>query len=393
MRTLGTQRFERFGKGPKSGYRRITSQGGAILALILVIFLATPVSAEEEPGSADPFARFASFTEGSERFVDHRVWNTVLEAAVVVIRPSTRRVSSSKSRPRSGTRVSRGSRPVAVIESNRVVFHLLSKAHVELVAKYRRELEILPNYYPLADLDKNEQLAYWFNLHNAALFEQLAHRYPISKLKTLRNGKKNKPSLWDEKLLTVEGVALSLNDIQNNILIRHWNSPMVLYGLYQGAIGGPSLSNKAFSGENVHGLLSSTAAEFVNSKRGLKTWRGGASVSLLYEWCKAAFPDWESDLASHLVQIATGSRKTGLTSSEGFTAKRYDWNIADISGNLSTKRTLATAAEMVSGSGIGAPIKSGAPQEPGDLNRNNLIVPGAYDDATVTLLRDAVNQE
>ena len=364
-----------------------------ILALILVPFLATPVTAEEEPGSADPFARFASFTEGSELFVDHRVWNTVLEATVVVIRPSTPRASSRRSRPTSGTRVSRGSRPVAAPESNRVLFHLLSREHVELVAKYRRELEILPNHYSLADFNKNEQLAYWLNLHNAALFEQLARRYPISKLKSLRKGRKNEPSLWDEKLLTVEGVALSLNDIQNNILIRHWNSPMVLYGLYQGAIGGPGLPNKAFTGENVHRLLSSTAAEFVNSKRGLKTWSGGASVSLLYEWGQAAFPDWESDLASHLAQIATGSRKTGLTSSKGFAAKLYDWNIADISGNLSTGRTLATAADMMSGSGIGAPIKSGATQVSGDLNRNNLIVPGAYGGATVTLLREAANQK
>ena len=392
MRTSGTQGFDRLGKGLKWDHRRITSRGRMILALILVTFLATPVSAGEEPGSADSFARFGSFTEGSELFVDHRVWNTVLEATVVVIRPSARRVSSRRSRPTSGTRVSRGSRPVAAPESNRVLFHLLSKEHVELVAKYRRELEILPNHYPLADFDKNEQLAYWLNLHNAALFEQLARRYPISKLKSLRNGKKNKPSLWDEKLLTVEGVALSLNDIQNKILIRHWSSPMLLYGLYQGAIGGPSLPNKAFSSENVHDLLSSTAAEFVNSKRGVKTWSGGASVSLLYEWCKAAFPDWENDLASHLAEIANSSRQADLASSKGFTAKLYDWRIADISGNLSTGRTLATAADMMTASGIGAPIKSGAKQALGEPNRNHMIVPGAYDAATVTRLRDAANQ-
>ena len=47
---------------------------------------------------------------------------------------------------------------------------------------------------------------------------------------------------------------------------------------------------------------------------------------------------------------------------------------------------------MMIGSGRGAPIKSGATQVPGELNRNNLIVPGAYDDATVTFLRDAANQ-
>ena len=263
---------------------------------------------------------------------------------------------------------------------------MLGKEHVELVAKYRRDLEILPNYYPLAGFDKDEQLAYWLNLHNAALFEQLARRYPISKLKTLRNGRKNKPSLWDEKLLTVEGVALSLNDIQNNILLRHWNSPMALYGLYQGSIGGPSLPNKAFTGENVLGILASTAEEFVNSNRGVKIWRGEARVSLLYEWCKAAFPDWESDLASHLAQFATDSRKAEMTSSKGFTAKLYEWRIAEIKNdNLSPRRTLATAADMVT--------RGGEKQMPGDPNQKNLMVPGAYDAAASTLLRSAANEE
>ena len=351
-----------------------------ILALILVVFLAPPVTAGGEPGSSDPFASFGSFAEGSELFVDHKVWNTVLEATVVVIKPSARKTSKSKRaadplRKQVGSRISRGSRPVAPFESNRVLFHLLRKEHVEIVAKYRRELEILPNSYPLADFDKDEQLAYWLNLHNAALFEQLARRYPTSKLKTLRKGRRNKPSLWDEKLLTVEGVALSLNDIQNNILIRHWNSPMVLYGLYQGAVGGPSLPNIAFTGKNVHDVLTSKAEEFVNSHRGVKVWRGAARVSLLYEWGKAAFPDWESDLASHLAQITTGSRQAELTSVKGFTAKLYEWSIAEIKNeNLSTGRTLAAAASMVT--------RGGATH-----------VPGAYDAATVTLLREAASQK
>ena len=380
MRTFVRQRFDWPGKGLKSGYRKITSRGRMILALILIPVLATPVTAGEDPATADPFARFGSFTEGSELLVDHRVWNTLLEATVVVLKPSARSTFSKRRqadplREKVKSRISRSSRPAAPLESNRVLFHLLSKEHVELVAKYRQELEILPNSYPLADFNKDEQLAYWLNLHNAALFEQLARRYPISKLKTLRKGSKNKPSLWDEKLLTVEGVALSLNDIQNNILIRHWNSPLVLYGLYQGAIGGPSLSNAAFTGENVNGILESKAEEFVNSNRGVKIWRGEARVSLFYEWGKAAFPDWESDLASHLAQFTTGSREAELTSAKGSTAKLYEWGIAEIKNeNLSRGRTLAAAADMVT--------KVGAKH-----------VPGAYDAATVTRLRDAANQE
>ena len=201
----------------------------------------TSAYAEETTDNADPFARFGNFTKGSDWVIDHSVWGDVLYTTVVVVGRSSRTMASTKNSGITGTNIKRGSRSPARFESNRVLFHLLKKEHIDLVVKYREELEILPNVYPLANFDKNEQLAYWLNLHNAVLYEQLAKRYPISKLKKLRTGGKGKPSLWDEKLVTVEGVPLSLNDIQNNILIRHWKSPMVLYGLYHGAIGGPSL--------------------------------------------------------------------------------------------------------------------------------------------------------
>ncbi len=201
-----------------------------ILSLFLVVFITRAGVAAEE-NSTDPFARFGNYTEGSDLAIEHRVWNDLLDVTVIVIRPSTRTMASTQNSPRTGTKISRGSRSPARLEGNRVLFHLLDEGHVTLVAKYRHELEKLPDFFPLAEFNKDEQLAFWLNLHNAVLFEQMAQRYPFSKLKKLRNGKKNIPSLWDQKLVTVEGVSLSLNDIQNNILIRHWKSPMILYGL------------------------------------------------------------------------------------------------------------------------------------------------------------------
>ena len=202
-----------------------------ILTLFLLAFFATPVYPADENQSADPFTRFGNYTEGSDLSIYHGAWDEVLTTTVVIIPPSTRKMSGVANKPKTGTKIPRGSNSPARFESNRVVFHLLGEEHLERVTKYRQELENLPNEYPLDKFDKNEQLAYWLNLHNAVVFEQLAQRYPFSNLKKLRKSGKNLPSLWDQKLVTVEGVAMSLNDIQNNILIRHWQTPMVLYGL------------------------------------------------------------------------------------------------------------------------------------------------------------------
>jgi hypothetical protein len=55
-----------------------------------------------------------------------------------------------------------------------------------------------------------------------------------------------------KKLLTVDGVALSLNDIQFNILKHNYaNNPLIIYGLYQGVIGGPNIRKSAYTGATV----------------------------------------------------------------------------------------------------------------------------------------------
>jgi len=331
-----------------------------ILTLVLLVFLITPVYGQEETDSADPFAKFGNYTEGSDMAINHVGWDTMLQATVKVIEPSSVKLATVKPKVKTGTRISRGSSSAAREETNRVRFHLLKQEHLDMVAQYIGELVRLPNSYPLADFNKNEQLAYWLNLHNAVLFEQLAKEYPISKLKKLRYGKSKKTALWDEKLVTVEGVTLSLNDIQDKILIRHWASPIVLYGLYQGSIGGPSLPNQAFTGENVNRLLKKSAKEFVNSNRGVKFWGTKTRVSLLYDFGKSAFPNWETDLAVHLNVFANATLRANLAGAESFTPKLYDWNIADTTGGtLSAGPAQNTAANLLTAGATGTQSRGG----------------------------------
>lgn len=369
--------FCRLGGSPGLDRTPWAGLGSAVFGMVLAIFLAAPVHAQKETGDADPFSRFGNYTEGSDLSLDHGAWDELLDATVIVIKSSGRVMASSTSRPSTGTKISRGSGTAARMEGNRVLFHMLKQEHLDVVDKYRRDLELIPTLYPLADFSKDEQLAYWLNLHNATLYQQLADRYPLSRLKTLRMGRRNQPSLWDEKLLTVEGVALSLRDIQDNILIRHWKSPMVLYGLYQGAIGGPSLPNKAFTAQNVHAVLRNTARDFVNSNRGMKMWSGKARVSRLYEWGAAAFPDWEKDILDHLAEFTNRSRGAALASATGVKANLYDWSIADTKdGTLSAGPVHTTAGALLTMGTSGSAIRGGIGSAQSGLMKGSRIIPG-----------------
>ncbi|MCF6196840.1 MAG: DUF547 domain-containing protein [Emcibacter sp.] len=136
--------------------------------------------------------------------------------------------------------------------------------------------------------------------------------------------------MWDEKILKVNGITLSLNDIQYNIIEKTWRNPLVIYGLYQGTIGGPNLRRKAFTGRLVYEQLEDNAEEFINSLRGLRFKGKEAHVSKIYEWNRDLFPDFKNDLRRHLRKYANLRLVTRLDNSKKLKVKFYDWNIADV---------------------------------------------------------------
>jgi len=137
------------------------------------------------------------------------------------------------------------------------------------------------------------------------------------------------------KLLTVAGVPLSLDDIQFTILRQNYNNdPLIMYGLYQGIIGGPNIRKKAYTGENVYKSLKSNAIEFTNSNRGTyskseKSFR----VSSLYERNEVYFVDFDSDLTEHLLVYLEGYEQTMLKSATSLKADINDWTITDLGGS------------------------------------------------------------
>ena len=270
------------------------------------------------------FSKFEAHDEQSTVLLDYSAWDTVLRSTVFMAGPSSRKIRRSRSTP-TGTRISLANPNRSWLEGNRVNFHLLNDEHIAAVIEFRGELEALPDRIGgLGALSRDAQLAYWLNLYNVTVYGLVAERYPIIRLKSFRKGR------WDEKLLTVSGVPLSLNDIQNEILIPIWKTPLVLYGLYQGSVGGPNIRGKAYHPNTVWDKLRSNAKEFVNSIRAVHKKRNYARASRIYEWGAAAFPGGMADLRSHLLEYADDETRAILEDSDQLRIGYYDWYIADI---------------------------------------------------------------
>ncbi len=242
------------------------------------------------------------------------------------------RAVTTRAHPPANSRVLRGSNSKYRLEGNRVDFKALSHPdNLAVLLRVRQNLEAIPSNLPLRELSKEEQLAYWLNLYNVTLVREIAEVYPKKKLRKFLVSSEKRMGILDKKILNVAGIALSLNDIQHKILIPEYKNPLVMYGLFQGVIGGPNLRNEAYRGKKIYQQLQENAKEFINSNRGTRSWRSGEMrVSYFYTVNRELFPNFDTDLKNHLLRHSNGDYAEKITNANEFRAKINDWYIADL---------------------------------------------------------------
>lgn len=277
----------------------------------------------------EPFQRFSADSTYS---IDYSELIKVYKTLVV----NTGRSNREKAEPvqaKTGTRMKPNVKRYTVKEANRLYYEVFygDEEAVQYLRDIQKNLEAIPSEAPLEYFSRDEQLAYWLNLYNVTLVNEIVKIYPERKLKKLLTGKK---SILKKKLLNVAGVPLSLDDIQYTILKQNYeNNPLIIYGLYQGYIGGPNIRKGAYTATNVQRNLANNASEFINSNRG--TYSKNPKVfraSSLYDRNRSYFPDFQTDLKAHLLTYLTGTEKRELTDSSVIKPDIDDWTITDLYG-------------------------------------------------------------
>jgi hypothetical protein len=210
------------------------------------------------------------------------------------------------------------------------LFRFFDKDIIASFTEYRQDLERVADTLDISTLPRNEQLAFWLNLHNVAMLEQIAREWPV---RQPRDIKLDGAPLDEAKFITLRGIPVSLRDIREEIVFRHWKDPKVIYGFWRGEIGGPELQRHAFTGGNVSSLLDVAAADFVNSLRGTQMRGERLEVASLYaEVAPFYFPDFDSDLRSHLATFAEEPTARILARTRTVSATIREHGIADLHG-------------------------------------------------------------
>ena len=312
----------------------------AIACAAISVSLAAPVSAQPELGNvlaisastADPaFARFAPSSDRIEHRIDYAAWD---EAMRYIVFPMGRSLRQTAGRPETGlgSRRQYGHDSRYRLEGNRVMFSFFDEELRNGIRDYLTELEGTPGLIEFTRIPRNEQLAFWINLHNVALMDQIAHNWPVRQPGSIEI---DGVPLDEAKFITVSGVKMSPKDIRTQIVFRHWKDPRVIYGFWRGDIGGPSIQRGAFNSENIDRLLDRGASDFINSLRGVQKRSDRLQVSKIYE--EAApfyFPDWQNDIRIQISKHAETEVQQLLSKTEKVEATIYEADIADLAGGV-----------------------------------------------------------
>ena len=181
---------------------------------------------------------------------------------------------------------------------------------------------------PVTSLSRDEQFAYWVNLYNAATIEVVLTRYPVASIRDI------KPSIfsigpWGMKVVRVEGIELSLDDIEHKILRPIWRDPRIHYAVNCASIGCPNLQREPYTAARLNAMLEAAAREYINHPRGISAGGGAVQASRIFSWYAEDFGGNAAGVLRHARHYAREDLARALARASTIDGYDYDWRLND----------------------------------------------------------------
>jgi hypothetical protein len=266
-------------------------------AVLRLVLSATAFTVQRAPAAAqDLTARFSGYHAQSTQTVDHGEWKKLL-AAYVAAGPD---------------------------RVNRVDYRRFQAQDHARLRRYLASLQAVA----VSSLSRPEQFAFWVNLYNAATVDIVLAHYPVASIRDIGSGLFARGP-WGRKIATVEGVALSLDDIEHNILRPIWRDPRIHYAVNCASIGCPNLASVPYVAARLEAMLNAAARDYVNHPRGLSVGGGSVRASQIYDWYAADFGGSDAGVLRHVRRYAGAALAQSLSGISRIERYDYDWRLND----------------------------------------------------------------
>ena len=178
-------------------------------------------------------------------------------------------------------------------------------------------LDLLSQNPPSNSWKKNEKLAYYINLYNAATVKLIVDHYPVKSIRDI-------PGRWKKRWISVGRITTSLNDIEHKIL-RKMDEPRIHFAINCASYSCPKLLNVAFTSQNMEQLLSKSTTDFVNDSTRNQFEENSAKLSKIFRWYKSDFTK-----NSSLIDYINTYLENPIAIDARIEYLDYDWNLNEV---------------------------------------------------------------
>ena len=169
-----------------------------------------------------------------------------------------------------------------------------------------------------------EQMAYWINVYNALTVRRIVVAWPVDSILDVGTGGRGP---WREPAIAVNGITLTLDDIEHRILRVLWNEPRIHFAVNCASIGCPDLQPIAFTGDNLESQLALAARGFLASERAVMRDGETLRLSSLFDWYAEDFGGDRRAVLERLAGYADADTARTLAAHSGALRYDYDWRI------------------------------------------------------------------
>lgn len=190
------------------------------------------------------------------------------------------------------------------------------KAEAPLLKRYIAQLGVSA---PTDGWTKNEEMAYWINLYNAATIDLVLSNYPVKSIRDIGNGKP-----WDNAFITSGGKKYSLNNIENDILRKNYTDPRIHFAINCASKSCPKLMNGAFIPDKLEAQLNTMTRSFINDPSKNKISAQQIDISEIFNWYKEDFTK-----SGSVIDFLNAYSDTRISSNATIHYLNYDWSLND----------------------------------------------------------------
>lgn len=175
---------------------------------------------------------------------------------------------------------------------------------------------------------EDQQLAFWINLYNALVIDQVLEIYPIRSIRPVVWGIPNWLSFlrfFQQPVYQMQEQVYTLNRIEHDILRPQFCEPRIHFALVCAAVGCPLLRNGAYYPDRVQTQLEEDAKRFINNPDKVRYDSSQLYCSKIFQWYQQDFIRNAGSIPQYIQKYL--SPGVPLSATTRIRYLDYDWSL------------------------------------------------------------------